>query len=192
MVSQLRGYPQANWLQRLAATTWKISCVEADLMEQNLLQWGSHSLSVSLLRWLGGASMWSKAVHQVLWLWGLPGGIGQGQLPCVPCSSYKVICRWLLLVLGLEVPRRGQAANHSQLLLVLGLGSFSKRYIVFQGQMLLVWEIFRRSKARAKAGHFYGKATGNRLGGPAVEWGWILGNHQGRANCVSRVMETQI
>ena len=35
--------------------------------------------------------------------------------------SYKVICRWLMLVLGLEVPRRGLAANQGQLLLVPGL-----------------------------------------------------------------------
>ena len=36
--------------------------------------------------------------------------------------SYKVICRWLVLVLGLEVPKRGQAVNQDKLLLVLTLG----------------------------------------------------------------------
>ena len=32
-----------------------------------------------------------------------------------PGMSYKVICRWLLFVLGLEVPRRDQAVNQRQL-----------------------------------------------------------------------------
>ena len=40
--------------------------------------------------------------------------------------SCKVMCRWLLLVLGLEVPRRGQAVNQGQLLLVLGLGHLAR------------------------------------------------------------------
>ena len=42
--------------------------------------------------------------------------------------SYKMSCRWLLLVLVLEVPRQDQAVNKGQLLLVLGLGQISKRY----------------------------------------------------------------
>ena len=42
--------------------------------------------------------------------------------------SYKAICRWLLLVLVLEVLRRGQDVNQGRVLLVLGLGQFSKRY----------------------------------------------------------------
>ena len=41
---------------------------------------------------------------------------------------YKAICRFLLLVLGLEVPSRGQAVNQGQLLLVLGLGLLIKKY----------------------------------------------------------------
>ena len=36
--------------------------------------------------------------------------------------------RWLLLVLGLEIPKRSQAVTLSWLLLELGLGSLSKRY----------------------------------------------------------------
>ena len=49
----------------------------------------------------------------------------QGQQPHVPClgppgMNYIVIFRWLLLVLGLEVPRRGQAANQGCWLLVQG------------------------------------------------------------------------
>ena len=35
--------------------------------------------------------------------------------------SYKAVCKWLLLVLGLEVPRRDQAVNQCWLLLVLSL-----------------------------------------------------------------------
>ena len=36
-----------------------------------------------LSRQLGGASMWTQAVHQLHWLWGLPEHAGQGQLPPV-------------------------------------------------------------------------------------------------------------
>ena len=55
----------------------------------------------------------------------------QGQPPPVfwPEShsiSYKAICRWLILVLRLEVPRKGQAVNHGRLLLVPGLGQLSE------------------------------------------------------------------
>ena len=49
-------------------------------------------------------------------------------LPGSLTKSYKVIFRWLLIVLGLEVPRRGQPANQGQLPLVLGLGPLSKRH----------------------------------------------------------------
>lgn len=50
---------------------------------------------------------WFNMVWNLCWLWGLPGGPWQGQLPRVfwpgpPGVSYKVFCRWLLLVLGLE------------------------------------------------------------------------------------------
>ena len=52
----------------------------------------------------------SVTVCWVLRLCGFPGGAGQGQPPHVFCLrplgiSYKAICRWLLLVLGLETPR---------------------------------------------------------------------------------------
>ena len=52
--------------------------------------------------------MWSIAVH-----WVLLGGAGKGQPPPVFCPgppsvNYKAICRWLILVLGLEVPRQSQ------------------------------------------------------------------------------------
>ena len=60
----------------------------------------------------GGGLMWSVAIHWVHRLWGFPGGADQGQPSPVfhlgpPCMNYKAICRWLLLVLGLEVPKRG-------------------------------------------------------------------------------------
>ena len=67
-------------------------------------------------------------------LWVFLGVAGKGQSPlafCVeqpPFLSYKTICKWLLLVLGLEVPRLNQAVNLGWLLLVLGLGPLSKRY----------------------------------------------------------------
>ena len=52
--------------------------------------------------------------------------------------SYKVICRCLVLVLGLEVAVRGKAMNQGRLLLGLGLGQLSKRYGACQSQMVLV------------------------------------------------------
>ena len=66
---------------------------------------------------------WSEAVYQERWLWGLLGVAGQGQsLPafCLRPSrmSYKGICRWLLLVLCLQVSRTGHAAYQGCLLLV--------------------------------------------------------------------------
>ena len=45
-----------------------------------------------------------------------------------PDICYKAICRWLLVALGLEVPRRSQAVNLGWLLLVPGLGPLIKRY----------------------------------------------------------------
>ena len=55
-----------------------------------------------------------------------------------PGTSYRVIYRWLLLVLGLEVPGRVPAAHQGQLLLVAGLGPFRESYMACQGLMLLV------------------------------------------------------
>ena len=56
----------------------------------------------------GVALMWSVALYWVCRLCSFLGGAGQGQPPPVfhpepPCMSYKAICRWLLLVLGLEI-----------------------------------------------------------------------------------------
>lgn len=80
-------------------------------------------------RRLGGASMLSEAGYLVCWLWGLPEDASKGShwlFPARPVStSYKVIGRWLLLVLDLKVNERGQAENHSWVPLVLGLGPLS-------------------------------------------------------------------
>ena len=81
-----------------------------------------------LWRFLGGVSMRTEVVYWVCWLWELPGGTSLGQLLPMSCLGspgmiYKAICRWLLLVLGLEVPRKGQVANQWQ-----GLGTLSERY----------------------------------------------------------------
>ena len=74
----------------------------------------------------GAAPTLSVAVYWVSMLWCFLGGAGQGQPPPVfhpepPCMSYKAICRWLLLVLGLEIPRGNQTLNLGWLLLVPGL-----------------------------------------------------------------------
>ena len=115
--------------------------------------------------------MWYEAIHWVCWLWGLPGGTRQGQPLLVPCLeapgiSYKVIFRWLVLVLDMDIPRRSQALNLGCLLLVPDLGPLSDKYGWYWGQMLLVCEILRKFAAWAKLGHLYGRATGNGLGGP--------------------------
>ena len=48
--------------------------------------------------------------------------------------------------------------------------------------MLLVWEILGKPEAWGKRDHLYGKATGNRLLSPQVEWDRVSWNHQGGAN----------
>ena len=85
----------------------------------------------------GGALVWSVAVHWVHRLWGFQGGAGQGQPvpmfhPGPPSMSYKAICRWLLHVLGLEVPRQSQAVNLGWLLLVPGLGLTEVSCCIFE------------------------------------------------------------
>ena len=64
-----------------------------------------------LWRWLGGVWCRLKLATGFLVLGPLERGSGavQGQLLPVPCTgppgvSYKVVFRWLLLVLGLDVP----------------------------------------------------------------------------------------
>ena len=122
-------------------TPWKRTFFSGGLVTA-----GSAPSVCQLWRWLSGAWVQSGAVHQVFCLWCLPDDAGQGQLLPVPCPgppgmNYKVICRWLLLVLGLEVLRRGQAVNQGQLQLVLGLGLLSNRYRAHKGQMLIVCDL---------------------------------------------------
>lgn len=127
-----------------------------------------------LLRWLdGGALTWSESVHCGCWLYVLLGGAGQGQpllLFCLgpPSMSYRTICWCPLLVLGFEVPRRGQVVNQGQLPLVLSLRPLSKRSRACWGHMLLVWEILGKSEAWTKTGYLCGKATGTAYW---VVWG---------------------
>lgn len=52
-------------------------------------------------------------------------GSGADQVELPLGRSYKVVCGWLLLVLGLEALGRGSAANGGWLPLILGLGPFS-------------------------------------------------------------------
>ena len=54
--------------------------------------------------------MWSIVFHWVHRLWGFLSGAGHGHPPPMfflgpPCRSCRAICRLLLLVLGVEVPR---------------------------------------------------------------------------------------
>lgn len=60
--------------------------------------------------------------------------------------NYKVMCRWFLHALVLDVPEKGQAANQGWWPPVLEPGPLSNRYRVQKGQLLLVWEIFRKVK----------------------------------------------
>lgn len=51
----------------------------------------------------------------------------------------KTICRWLLLVVGLEEPKKDQTVYCGQLLLVPSLEPLSKKYMACLDQMPLVW-----------------------------------------------------
>lgn len=59
-----------------------------------------------------------------------------------PGMSYKMIYRWLLLVLGLELSRRGQPANQDKLL----LGPFSKWYGAYKVRCCLFERFLRQSE----------------------------------------------
>lgn len=74
----------------------------------------------------------------------------------------RVICRWLLPVLGLEVL---VSANWSRLPLLVGLGPLKKEVQVCQGQLVFLWKILEKSTSWAKRGCLYGKVTRNGLGG---------------------------
>ena len=167
-------YLQADRLQDLLSLPWKVSCAGADPSEPDLLQWGSVArwvcpLSLLLVEvvWWSFDVVWSS-IPVMLALEPL-GKCSSGSALAVFCiwspyMNYKAICRWLLLVLGLEVPQRGQAVNQGLLPLLPGLGPLCKRYGSCWGQMLLVWETLGKSEAWAKTSHSYGKAAGNSLG----------------------------
>ena len=107
--------------------------------------------------------------------------------------SYKAICRWLLLLLGLEVSgEAGPAVNQGRLLLVLGLGPLSQRCELSESQMMLIQENLGRSEAWAKTSHSCGKAIGNSLGGLKFGWDRSSRTHQGGATVLGRSMESQI
>ena len=123
---------------------------------------------------------------------GLPRSCSQSPLPPMfylgPLDmSYRVTCRWLLLVPGLEGPRKGQAASQSWLALVSGLGPLSEMYGEHRGQMLLIRESVGKSEASAKKGHLYEKATRNSFSGPTIWVGWGLRGSPGQGNSVSQV-----
>ena len=67
-------------------------------------------------------------------------------------------------MLGLEVPRRGQAANQGWLLLVLGQGPLSKKYGIYRNQMLLISELFRTVQNVREERPFIWKSHCKQLG----------------------------
>ena len=124
---------------------WRICCAGAYSTERDLLQWGSHALPVCPFMchwwsWLRGALAWSEAIHLVHWLWGVPEGARSAtNFALLGTTQHKLLSK--ILMLGLEVPRRGKAINQVQLLLVQGLGPLSENYRACQGQMLLVYNL---------------------------------------------------
>lgn len=69
-----------------------------------------------LWTWLGGALVWSSVLG--LETLGRGSDVCQSQLPLVPGTvllgrSCKVVCSWLLLVLGLEVLERGYTVTEA-------------------------------------------------------------------------------
>ena len=185
-------YPQVNWLQGLAMTTLEDQLFRADPVEQDLLQQGSgpcwvYPLRVSLVEEVGWCFDVSWSCLLVPWLWGLLGGQLPTALHWDTDISYKAICRWLLFVLGLEMPRRGQAANHSRLLLVLGLRPLSKMYVAHWPDAACLRD-FRKIQSMSQDSPFVWKRHWKWFGlGLQVGWGRISGNHQGRVNSMSQV-----
>ena len=102
--------------------------------------------------------------------------------------SYKAICRWLLLLLGLEVSgEAGPAVNQGQLLLVLGLGPLSQRCELSESQMMLIQENLGKSEAWAKTNHLYRKPLETAWVGLKAGWGRASGNHQGGVKSMIQV-----
>ena len=85
----------------------------------------------------GGLPTWSAAVHWVRWLWGFQ--VLQAKVSPHLCFAWGTLpglksnLRWLLLVLGLDIPRRSRAVNLGWLLLpVLGLGLIEASRSLFE------------------------------------------------------------
>lgn len=89
--------------------------------------------------------------------------------------SYRVISRWLLLVLGFRVPGRDESANRSWLPLVADLGLLSKRYGVHKVQMLLE-RFYESLMHELRESICMEKPLGMTWMGPKVEW---VGGSQG-------------
>lgn len=70
---------------------------------------------------------WTGAVYWVCWFWVVREVQATWVVPGTTLQELQAICRWLLLVLGVQVPRRGQAVNRGRLLLVPALGPLSER-----------------------------------------------------------------
>ena len=110
-----------------------------------------------------------------------------------PGMSYKAISRWLPHVLGLEVPKRSQAANQGQLLLVQGLGPLSEsRGTQHLKSDAVCLRDFRRVGSMSRDKSFVWKSTGNSLHGPMSQVGRVSGNDQGKGTVLARLMETPI
>ena len=92
----------------------------------------------------------------------------------------------------LEVSKRGQVVNESQLLLVLGLGPLSESYGACWGHMQLVWEILGKSEAWAKTDHSYGNAAGNTWVGLQVGGVGSQGITRVWQTVWTRLMDSQI
>ena len=102
-------YPQVCQLQGLAVTTDHHggSAVQGPTPQSKieissvLIPAEFTSWMCCLWMWFGGALTWSKAVHKMHWLQGLPRIAVQSHLLPMPClgplsMNYKAICRWLL------------------------------------------------------------------------------------------------
>ena len=95
-------------------------------------------------------------------------------LPRATLPEVQSNLRWLLVVLGFEIPRRSQAVNLGWLLLVLGLGLMRPAVACLRG--------FRNLCLVSQDQPFIWRSS---VGG--VGWGRVLRDLQGVLNSVSQV-----
>ena len=166
-----RGSPQADWLQGLilAPAEGLLGRGQLHRTKITLARFWVSSLSVPRIYPLWGH--WAVLWYNLKLSTRCPGSGSfwevETEVKYHLCSAQNELqsdMQMVAILLGLKVPRRGQAANQCWLLLVPGLEKFSEKYGAHWSQMLLVWEILRKSKAWSKAGCLYGKATWNNLG----------------------------